>query len=207
MSSQHEIQMQRLSSSTENSSNNTETTLVDRVEGIAVPTTERSTSPSVYTSPDDKLYATTKFQMSKEGRNPLRYFSLRGVFGGLRDKVLGPPAYSDQNWSRQPLMEDEETGSRRDSSTLASDSESQTTLDDANKNSKGQEGSYQFDKKQFIKDVTIGLADGLTVPFALTAGLSFLGETRTVVTGGTAELFAGAISMGLGGYMAEKSAM
>ena len=46
----------------------------------------------------------------------------------------------------------------------------------------------------------IGLSDGLTVPFALTAGLSSLGSSRLVVTGGLAELCAGAISMGLGGY-------
>jgi VIT1/CCC1 family predicted Fe2+/Mn2+ transporter len=46
----------------------------------------------------------------------------------------------------------------------------------------------------------IGLSDGLTVPFALTAGLSSLGSSRLVVTGGIAELCAGAISMGLGGY-------
>lgn len=207
MSLQHEIQMQRLSSSTENNSNNTETTSVDRAEEIAVSTTERSTSPSVYASPDDKLFTIIQTKMAKEVTHPFQRLSIRGIFGGLRDKMFGSPAYLDQNWSRQPLIEDEETGSRRDSSTLASNSESQATLDDAKKNSNGQERSYQFDKKQFIKDVTIGLADGLTVPFALTAGLSFLGETRTVVTGGTAELFAGAISMGLGGYMAEKSAM
>ena len=46
----------------------------------------------------------------------------------------------------------------------------------------------------------IGLSDGLTVPFALTAGLSSIGSSRLVVTGGLAELCAGAISMGLGGY-------
>jgi hypothetical protein len=46
----------------------------------------------------------------------------------------------------------------------------------------------------------IGLSDGLTVPFALTAGLSSLGSSKLVVTGGLAELCAGAISMGLGGY-------
>jgi len=46
----------------------------------------------------------------------------------------------------------------------------------------------------------VGLSDGLTVPFALTAGLSGLGSSRLVVTGGLAELCAGAISMGLGGY-------
>lgn len=46
----------------------------------------------------------------------------------------------------------------------------------------------------------IGLSDGLTVPFALTAGLSFIGSSRLVVTGGLAELCAGAISMGVGGF-------
>lgn len=52
-----------------------------------------------------------------------------------------------------------------------------------------------------ISDATIGLADGLTVPFALTAGLSTLGDTRLVIYAGLAELIAGAISMGLGGYL------
>ena len=56
-----------------------------------------------------------------------------------------------------------------------------------------------------ISDAIIGLADGLTVPFALTAGLSALGDTKVVVYGGLAELIAGAISMGLGGYLGAKS--
>jgi hypothetical protein len=51
---------------------------------------------------------------------------------------------------------------------------------------------------RLISDATIGLSDGLTVPFALTAGLSALGSSRVVVYGGLAELIAGAISMGLG---------
>lgn len=56
-----------------------------------------------------------------------------------------------------------------------------------------------------ISDATIGLSDGLTVPFALTAGLSALGDTRVVIFGSLAELIAGAISMGLGGYLGAKS--
>lgn len=56
-----------------------------------------------------------------------------------------------------------------------------------------------------ISDATIGLSDGLTVPFALTAGLSALGQTKVVIYGGLAELIAGAISMGLGGYLGAKS--
>ncbi|KAL1407815.1 Protein ccc1 [Vanrija albida] len=51
----------------------------------------------------------------------------------------------------------------------------------------------------------IGLSDGLTVPFALTAGLSGLGSPKLVVTAGLAELMAGAISMGLGGFLASKA--
>jgi VIT1/CCC1 family predicted Fe2+/Mn2+ transporter len=46
----------------------------------------------------------------------------------------------------------------------------------------------------------IGLSDGLTVPFALTAGLAGLGNSRVVVLGGVAELVAGAISMGCGAF-------
>lgn len=60
-------------------------------------------------------------------------------------------------------------------------------------------------KARIISDAIIGLSDGLTVPFALTAGLSALGDTRVVIFGGVAELIAGAISMGLGGYLGAKS--
>ncbi|WPH00666.1 Hypothetical protein R9X50_00349600 [Acrodontium crateriforme] len=55
---------------------------------------------------------------------------------------------------------------------------------------------------ELIRDCIIGFADGLTVPFALTAGLSSLGSSKLVVVGGLAEIFAGAISMGLGAYLA-----
>ncbi|RMD43773.1 hypothetical protein DV735_g1283, partial [Chaetothyriales sp. CBS 134920] len=55
---------------------------------------------------------------------------------------------------------------------------------------------------ELVRDSIIGFADGLTVPFALTAGLSSLGSTKIVILGGLAELFAGAISMGLGAFLA-----
>ena len=55
---------------------------------------------------------------------------------------------------------------------------------------------------EVIRDTIIGFADGLTVPFALTAGLSSLGSAKLVIIGGLAELFSGAISMGLGAYLA-----
>ncbi len=53
-----------------------------------------------------------------------------------------------------------------------------------------------------MRDVIIGFSDGLTVPFALTAGLSSLGNTKIVIMGGLAELCSGMISMGLGAYLA-----
>jgi len=58
---------------------------------------------------------------------------------------------------------------------------------------------------EIIRDVVIGLSDGLTVPFALTAGLSSLGESKYVILGGVAELIAGSISMGIGGFLASQS--
>ncbi|EGG06813.1 uncharacterized protein MELLADRAFT_29221, partial [Melampsora larici-populina 98AG31] len=51
----------------------------------------------------------------------------------------------------------------------------------------------------------IGLSDGLTVPFGLTAGLSSLGSSKLVVVAGLAELISGAISMGIGGYLASEA--
>uniref|UniRef100_A0A0B7KR09 Vacuolar iron transporter 1.1 n=1 Tax=Bionectria ochroleuca TaxID=29856 RepID=A0A0B7KR09_BIOOC len=53
-----------------------------------------------------------------------------------------------------------------------------------------------------VRDAIIGFADGLTVPFAVTAGLSSIGSTTLVTLGGSAELFAGSISMGLSAYLA-----
>ncbi|KAI1768915.1 Ccc1 family [Hypoxylon sp. FL1150] len=55
---------------------------------------------------------------------------------------------------------------------------------------------------QFLSNFTLGFADGLTVPFALTAGLSSLGDNKTVIYAGMAEICAGCISMGIGGYLA-----
>ncbi|KAI1434375.1 Ccc1 family [Xylaria sp. CBS 124048] len=57
---------------------------------------------------------------------------------------------------------------------------------------------------RFLANFTLGFADGLTVPFALTAGLSSLGQTNTVIYAGLAEICAGCISMGIGGYLAAK---
>ncbi len=57
-----------------------------------------------------------------------------------------------------------------------------------------------------VRDVVIGMSDGLTVPFALAAGLSGIANsTAIVITGGLAEIAAGSIAMGLGGYLAARS--
>ena len=57
----------------------------------------------------------------------------------------------------------------------------------------------------FVRDVVIGMSDGLTVPFALAAGLSgAVASSRLVLTAGLAEIAAGAIAMGLGGYLAAR---
>ncbi|PWN50802.1 membrane fraction protein [Violaceomyces palustris] len=57
------------------------------------------------------------------------------------------------------------------------------------------------------RDCIVGLSDGLTVPFALTAGLSGVGSSRLVVIAGLAELVSGAISMGVGGYLSAQAEM
>ncbi|WP_028987781.1 VIT1/CCC1 transporter family protein [Thermicanus aegyptius] len=57
-----------------------------------------------------------------------------------------------------------------------------------------------------IRDIVIGMADGLTVPFALAAGLSgAVTSTTLVVIAGIAEIAAGSIAMGLGGYLAART--
>ena len=64
--------------------------------------------------------------------------------------------------------------------------------------------SRRFLTPRLVSDFTIGLSDGLTVPFALTAGLSTLGDAHVVIYAGLAELVAGAISMGVAGYLGAK---
>ena len=63
-----------------------------------------------------------------------------------------------------------------------------------------------FTSSEAVRDIVIGMADGLTVPFALAAGLSgAVASTGIVVTAGLAEVAAGAIAMGLGGYLAART--
>jgi VIT1/CCC1 family predicted Fe2+/Mn2+ transporter len=63
-----------------------------------------------------------------------------------------------------------------------------------------------FTASDLIKDIVIGMSDGLTVPFALAAGLSgAVSSNGIVITAGMAEIVAGSIAMGLGGYLAGKT--
>ena len=63
-----------------------------------------------------------------------------------------------------------------------------------------------FTASAVMKDIVIGMADGLTVPFALAAGLSgAVSDNSLIITAGIAEVVAGSIAMGLGGYMAGKT--
>ena len=64
-----------------------------------------------------------------------------------------------------------------------------------------------FTAGETVRDIVIGMSDGLTVPFALAAGLTGLASATAgiIVTAGLAEIAAGSIAMGLGGYLAAKS--
>ena len=63
-----------------------------------------------------------------------------------------------------------------------------------------------FTAGEVVRDIVIGMSDGLTVPFALAAGLSgAVAAASIVVTAGLAEVAAGSIAMGLGGYLAARS--
>jgi vacuolar iron transporter family protein len=70
----------------------------------------------------------------------------------------------------------------------------------------GNHSENHVQNSDFITDVVIGMSDGLTVPFALAAGLSgAVASSGIVVTAGLAEIVAGSIAMGLGGYLAGRT--
>jgi len=63
-----------------------------------------------------------------------------------------------------------------------------------------------FTATEVVRDIVIGMSDGLTVPFALAAGISgAVASARIIVVAGLAEIAAGSIAMGLGGYLAAKT--
>ena len=68
------------------------------------------------------------------------------------------------------------------------------------------EGEQHFTASETVRDLVIGMADGLTVPFALAAGLSgAVAANPLIVTAGMAEIAAGCVAMGLGGYLAART--
>ncbi len=65
---------------------------------------------------------------------------------------------------------------------------------------------HHFTAGEMVRDIVIGMSDGLTVPFALAAGLTgAVDASGIIITAGLAEIAAGSIAMGLGGYLAARS--
>ena len=64
---------------------------------------------------------------------------------------------------------------------------------------------FKRPKAYHVRDFVLGMSDGLTVPFALAAGLTSFNNSKVVWLGALAELIAGAISMGIGGFLAAQS--
>lgn len=126
------------------------------------------------------------------------------VLVAIKQALLGPEKKSQllpTARSYDTIGNNEEYPYNSSSSTVMDedDTASQTTTTTTSSRSTG------FVDPRVMSDIIIGLSDGLTVPFALTAGLSGLGDSKLVITGGLAELVSGAISMGLGGYLAAQS--
>lgn len=130
------------------------------------------------------------------------------------DNGTFPQDISPRSPCRKPLLEHENSSLLQNSEDSERElgSEDETIVDLEAQTCVGKPARREQETKKesrinaaIIRDATIGLSDGLTVPFALTAGLSALGNTKVVIYGGCAELIAGAISMGLGGYLGAKS--
>src|ERR1700760_760461 len=72
-------------------------------------------------------------------------------------------------------------------------------------NRMAKDSEQHFTASATVRDIVIGMSDGLTVPFALAAGLTgAISQTHLIVTAGFAEIAAGSIAMGLGGYLAAR---
>ncbi|KAF8040084.1 hypothetical protein BT93_B2339 [Corymbia citriodora subsp. variegata] len=88
---------------------------------------------------------------------------------------------------------------------MADANENRNRLEPEKQTLLSQHSESHFTAGEIIRDIIIGVSDGLTVPFALAAGLSGAKAPSSIVlTAGVAEVAAGAISMGLGGYLAAK---
>lgn len=102
----------------------------------------------------------------------------------------------------QSLMTDDNDS--QDSSTLADHQLRRRPLSAETAQPAARKMRFIPPSRRFWADFTMGFADGLTVPFALTAGLSSLGRTDTVLSAGLAEISAGCISMGISGYLSAR---
>lgn len=81
-----------------------------------------------------------------------------------------------------------------------------TIVSDHHHHAADHHSEHHFTAGDAVRDVVIGMADGLTVPFALAAGLTgAIAQSQLIVTAGVAEIAAGSIAMGLGGYLAAHS--
>lgn len=105
--------------------------------------------------------------------------------------------------TESPLLSGQRTPDYQALDIPPSESEDNTFIDE-DMDPKEAKNGPKIDPR-IISDAILGLSDGLTVPFALSAGLSAFGDAKVVVLGSLAELVAGAISMGLGGYVGAKS--
>jgi hypothetical protein len=125
--------------------------------------------------------------------------------------MLQPAPHNDDNRLCHGKMEQRLDVSHTPSSDLSATSTlCPSELEARMFSEKGTQGWRFWRRKpdaRIIADSILGLSDGLTVPFALTAGLTAFGTTSVVILGGLAELIAGAISMGLGGFVGAKSEM
>lgn len=136
--------------------------------------------------------------------SPMSLVGLKNLF--FRKTITPIPVRKsrhDYDPASRPLIE-RSTLDTRELPTSGSEDDTDVESQSSKNEKANQRRGFRVDAR-VISDATIGLSDGLTVPFALTAGLSALGNTRVVIYGGFAELIAGAISMGLGGYLGAKS--
>lgn len=124
------------------------------------------------------------------------------VLVALKNAIFGRK--SDERKALLPTFRSYDTVVNKNDDDTVDDTHSLSSASDITSSSSSSSASG-FVNPRVMSDIIIGLSDGLTVPFALTAGLSSLGNSKLVITGGMAELVSGAISMGLGGYLAAKS--
>ncbi|KAK9480910.1 VIT family-domain-containing protein [Lipomyces japonicus] len=137
-------------------------------------------------------------QQAKQQQERLRSSASDGSISSSSSDTILPLYEEDVRDERRPLLGQSLSFDSRRSSDGTETVVSSTSFSSTS-------GRSQWLSPRVISDAVIGLSDGLTVPFALTAGLSSLGDTKVVITGGIAELVSGAISMGLGGYLGAKS--